>query len=130
MKKYLTLDYNDNQKHSLISEIFKTIFYSLIFEAMIKAGILGGGQLGRMLLQAAANYPVETYILENDTTKQFYWFLSQNIPGCCNGGNDWQIRSNRKYPPGCHLAERSSIPPFAGLFFLSILLLPSGRLLY
>ena len=35
---------------------------------MIKAGILGGGQLGRMLLQAAANYPVETYILENDST--------------------------------------------------------------
>ena len=34
---------------------------------MIKAGILGGGQLGRMLLQAAVNYPVETYILENDT---------------------------------------------------------------
>ena len=34
---------------------------------MIKAGILGGGQLGRMLLQAAINYPVETYILENDT---------------------------------------------------------------
>ncbi|MCX6319905.1 MAG: 5-(carboxyamino)imidazole ribonucleotide synthase [Bacteroidetes bacterium] len=31
-----------------------------------KAGILGGGQLGRMLLQAAANYPVETYVLEND----------------------------------------------------------------
>ncbi len=29
-------------------------------------GILGGGQLGRMLLQAAANYPVETYVLEND----------------------------------------------------------------
>ncbi len=34
---------------------------------MIKAGILGGGQLGRMLLQAAANYPVQTYILENDS---------------------------------------------------------------
>ncbi len=33
---------------------------------MLKVGILGGGQLGRMLLQAAANYPVETYILEND----------------------------------------------------------------
>jgi 5-(carboxyamino)imidazole ribonucleotide synthase len=33
---------------------------------MKKVGILGGGQLGRMLLQAAANYPVETYILEND----------------------------------------------------------------
>ena len=27
---------------------------------------LGGGQLGRMLLQAAANYPVETYVMEND----------------------------------------------------------------
>ncbi len=33
---------------------------------MLKVGILGGGQLGRMLLQASANYPVETYILEND----------------------------------------------------------------
>lgn len=33
---------------------------------MLKIGILGGGQLGRMLLQAAANYPVETFILEND----------------------------------------------------------------
>ncbi|MBO9595051.1 MAG: 5-(carboxyamino)imidazole ribonucleotide synthase [Niabella sp.] len=33
---------------------------------MQKVGILGGGQLGRMLLQAAANYPVETYVLEND----------------------------------------------------------------
>ena len=31
-----------------------------------KIGILGGGQLGRMLLQAAANYPVETAVLEND----------------------------------------------------------------
>src|SRR5690606_5696174 len=34
--------------------------------AMQKIGILGGGQLGRMLLQAAANYPVETYVMEND----------------------------------------------------------------
>lgn len=32
----------------------------------MKAGILGGGQLGRMLLQSAANYPVETFVLEND----------------------------------------------------------------
>jgi 5-(carboxyamino)imidazole ribonucleotide synthase len=34
---------------------------------MKKIGILGGGQLGRMLLQAGANYPVETYVMENDT---------------------------------------------------------------
>jgi 5-(carboxyamino)imidazole ribonucleotide synthase len=33
---------------------------------MTKAGILGGGQLGRMLLQEAINFPVETYVLEND----------------------------------------------------------------
>lgn len=33
---------------------------------MKKIGILGGGQLGRMLLQAAVNYPVETYVMEND----------------------------------------------------------------
>ena len=32
----------------------------------LRVGILGGGQLGRMLLQAAANYPVETYVMEND----------------------------------------------------------------
>lgn len=31
-----------------------------------RVGILGGGQLGRMLLQAAANYPVETFVMEND----------------------------------------------------------------
>jgi 5-(carboxyamino)imidazole ribonucleotide synthase len=33
---------------------------------MLKVGILGGGQLGRMLLQAAANYQVETHVIEND----------------------------------------------------------------
>ena len=33
---------------------------------MQKTGILGGGQLGRMLLQAAANYPVQTFLMEND----------------------------------------------------------------
>lgn len=33
---------------------------------MQKTGILGGGQLGRMLLQQAANYPVETFVMEND----------------------------------------------------------------
>src|SRR5215467_13828606 len=33
---------------------------------IMKVGILGGGQLGRMLLQAAANYVVETFVLEND----------------------------------------------------------------
>lgn len=33
---------------------------------MLKIGILGGGQLGRMLLQAAANYPVITSVMEND----------------------------------------------------------------
>ena len=40
---------------------------SLFLKLMIKKiGILGGGQLGRMLLQAAANYPVQTFVLEND----------------------------------------------------------------
>lgn len=32
----------------------------------MKIGILGGGQLGRMLLQEAANFPVETWVMEND----------------------------------------------------------------
>ena len=32
----------------------------------LKVGILGGGQLGRMLLQSAANYPVETHVMEKD----------------------------------------------------------------
>ncbi len=34
---------------------------------MKKIGILGGGQLGRMLLQAAINYPIETFVMENDS---------------------------------------------------------------
>ncbi|MDO9376967.1 MAG: 5-(carboxyamino)imidazole ribonucleotide synthase [Ferruginibacter sp.] len=33
-----------------------------------RIGILGGGQLGRMLLQAAVNYPIETFVMENDPT--------------------------------------------------------------
>jgi 5-(carboxyamino)imidazole ribonucleotide synthase len=32
----------------------------------MKIGILGGGQLGRMLLQEGANYPVETWLMESD----------------------------------------------------------------
>ena len=32
----------------------------------MKIGILGGGQLGRMLLQEGANYPVETWVMEAD----------------------------------------------------------------
>jgi len=34
----------------------------------MKVGILGGGQLGRMLLQAAANYDLTTFVLEKDPT--------------------------------------------------------------
>lgn len=34
---------------------------------MVKVGILGGGQLGRMLLQASANYQVEVHVMENDS---------------------------------------------------------------
>jgi 5-(carboxyamino)imidazole ribonucleotide synthase len=37
---------------------------SLPKDSTMKLGILGGGQLGRMLLQAAANYDVFTYVLE------------------------------------------------------------------
>ena len=32
----------------------------------MRIGILGGGQLGRMLLQAGINYTAETFVLEND----------------------------------------------------------------
>lgn len=38
----------------------------MLSSPILRVGILGGGQLGRMLLQAAANYPVETFVLEND----------------------------------------------------------------
>lgn len=33
---------------------------------MLRVGILGGGQLGRMLLQEAANYPVQVHVMESD----------------------------------------------------------------
>ena len=39
---------------------------SLSKDSKMKLGILGGGQLGRMLLQAAANFDAITYVLEND----------------------------------------------------------------
>jgi 5-(carboxyamino)imidazole ribonucleotide synthase len=54
--------------HIIMYATLKTRLFYLhaIIGKMLKIGILGGGQLGRMLLQAAANYPVETYLLEND----------------------------------------------------------------
>ncbi len=48
---------------------------------MIKAGILGGGQLGRMLLQEAANYPVEVSVMEKDHTCPSAKLCHHFIPG-------------------------------------------------
>jgi 5-(carboxyamino)imidazole ribonucleotide synthase len=51
---------------SLTFLLLPQTLYTFIFATMQNIGILGGGQLGRMLLQAAANYPVITHVLEND----------------------------------------------------------------
>jgi len=48
------------------SPTYSPPIFALYRTNMQKIGILGGGQLGRMLLQAAANYPVETFVMEND----------------------------------------------------------------
>ncbi len=56
-------------------------FTPLIFATMLKVGILGGGQLGRMLLQAAANYPVETFVLENDPECPAAHLCHHFVPG-------------------------------------------------
>ncbi|MBL7779269.1 MAG: 5-(carboxyamino)imidazole ribonucleotide synthase [Chitinophagales bacterium] len=49
----------------------------------LRVGILGGGQLGRMLLQVAANYPVETFVLEKGASapaaKLCYHFTDGDI---------------------------------------------------
>jgi len=42
------------------------LYLHAIIGKMLKIGILGGGQLGRMLLQASANYSVQTHVLESD----------------------------------------------------------------
>lgn len=55
---------------------------------MKKVGILGGGQLGRMLLQAAANYPVITYVLENDEECPSAHLCNQFIKGDITSYND------------------------------------------
>jgi 5-(carboxyamino)imidazole ribonucleotide synthase len=56
---------------------------SPFIERKMKVGILGGGQLGRMLLQTAANYPVETFVMENDancpSAHLCHHFVSGNI---------------------------------------------------
>ena len=33
---------------------------------MLKTGILGGGQLGKMLLQKAADYNINAYVIDPD----------------------------------------------------------------
>src|SRR6478752_3164704 len=55
---------------------------------MKKAGILGGGQLGRMLLQAAANYPVETFVMENDAECPSAHLCHHFIKGDINNFDD------------------------------------------
>ncbi|MEJ7738170.1 MAG: 5-(carboxyamino)imidazole ribonucleotide synthase [Chitinophagaceae bacterium] len=55
---------------------------------MLKAGILGGGQLGRMLLQEAANYPVETYVLENEEDCPAAHLCHHFVKGDINKYND------------------------------------------
>jgi len=53
-------------EHSNSSDKISNIYLAEKIFKMKKVGILGGGQLGRMLLQAAANYPVETFVMENE----------------------------------------------------------------
>lgn len=48
---------------------------------MLKVGILGGGQLGRMLLQSAANYPVETFVMEKDAECPAAHLCHHFVPG-------------------------------------------------
>jgi 5-(carboxyamino)imidazole ribonucleotide synthase len=45
----------------------KLKFKNILEHHPLRIGILGGGQLGRMLLQSAADYHVETYVLESGT---------------------------------------------------------------
>jgi 5-(carboxyamino)imidazole ribonucleotide synthase len=55
---------------------------------MKRIGILGGGQLGRMLLQAAANYQAETFVMENDTECPAAHLCHHFIKGDINDFND------------------------------------------
>ncbi len=65
---------------------------------MKKVGILGGGQLGRMLIQAGANYPVSIFILENDSncpaaalSKNFVKGDIKNFDDVYNFGKDLDV---------------------------------------
>lgn len=55
---------------------------------MKKIGIFGGGQLGRMLLQAAVNYPVETFVMENDAECPAAHLCNHFIKGDINNFED------------------------------------------
>ncbi len=48
---------------------------------MLRIGILGGGQLGKMLLEAAVNHPVETFVLEADSHAPAAKLCNHFIPG-------------------------------------------------
>ncbi len=63
------IGYHRNENRDLSGVFDQPVNWLVIFavhQLIMKVGILGGGQLGRMLLQAAANYTAETYVLEND----------------------------------------------------------------
>ena len=54
----------------------------------IKIGILGGGQLGKMLCLAAANWDLDIYILENDENCPAAPFCTKLVKGSFNNFDD------------------------------------------
>lgn len=62
----MTIDGRQSTVHCQPSTTHSRQLSSNHYICRMKIGILGGGQLGRMLLQAAANYQVETFVLEDD----------------------------------------------------------------
>lgn len=83
--RYHTVVDTNLHKNTLVASIF--VLSNQLFTHM-KIGILGGGQLGRMLLQQAANYAVDTYVLENDANCPAAHLCKHFIKGNIQAYND------------------------------------------
>ena len=73
--------------------LIKTLIFVKRYKKM-KVGILGGGQLGRMLLQAAANYDVQTYVLEKDNNcpAAFFTFIKRGLSSETSCKYEFQVQ--------------------------------------
>lgn len=72
--------------YSFLLKVYLCIMEKMWYDADFKIGVLGGGQLGKMLIQAAISYDVKVFCMDNDSAAP-----------CANVSHGYQLGDINKY---------------------------------